>query len=341
MSEPVFSIIIPLFNREHLVHDTIHSLFLQTETNWEAVIVDDGSTDKSREVVKNYAASDRRIILLERPADRPKGPSSCRNIGFQSARGRFVYYLDSDDLLEKHFCENAAREFHKNSKLDFLGVQCIYFSGSVDELLKQSYPPQSHHDEIRTHYLEKSLWVQTESFCWRKSFLDRFPDHWPEDQRVGEDRVCYYRILTQPCFGTWETIPVQVYHRTGNPLDRRNDQLTPQVNRNPRLAAERVLTVRRLIEAFRNSNEMTAASETLLLSNALYALRGVLSYNHTDAAEECFRQLSAFAREINRPEFIRKAKWYMRLKCLFRFHRIPFVEKCYGLFRHFFGRERL
>ena len=225
MNKPRFSIIIPLFNREILVRDTIDSLLNQTDSDWEAILVDDGSTDRSREVVREYAQQDTRIRLFERAPDRTKGPSACRNIGFENARGQLVYYLDSDDLLEKHFCENAGRAFLEDPSLDFLGVQCVYFSGSVRDLVQKEYPVPTHDDCIRSYYLEKTLWVQSESFCWKKSFLERFPRHWPEDQRVGEDRVCYYRILTHPCKGAWGKGTVQVYHRTGKPRTE-NDQLT-------------------------------------------------------------------------------------------------------------------
>ena len=174
---PLFSIVIPLFNREKLVIDTINSLLAQTEKSWEAIFVDDGSTDRSREVVRKYAEQYTGITLLERPSERKKGPSACRNIGFHQARGEFIFYLDSDDLLEKHFCENASRAFRENPKLDFLGVQCVYFSTTVEELLRHTYPAEPHSDDIRTHYLEKSPRVQSESFCWRKTFLDRYPNH--------------------------------------------------------------------------------------------------------------------------------------------------------------------
>ena len=337
--KPVFSVIIPLFNREKLVVDTINSILAQTETNWEAIIVDDGSTDHSCEVVRKYAEHNPKIILLQRSDNRPKGPSACRNIGYEKARGDFIFYLDSDDLLEKHFFENAARTFKEDPKLDFLGVQCIYFSKSVEELLKHNYPIEFHDDDIRTHYLEKTLWVQTESFCWRKSFLDRYPIHWPEDQRVGEDRVCYYRILTQPCIGSWSRSRVQVYHRCGNSDGSQNDQLTPQVNRNPHFAAERVLTAKRLFDAFNNSQVFSSASEKLLLNNALNTLRGVLSYHHTNIAKDSFQQIVTFAQQINRPDYIRKAKYYMRFAWIFRLHRISFVEKSYQAIRRFLTRS--
>ena len=339
-SVPRFSIVIPLFNRELLIRDTLDSLLRQTLPDWEAIVVDDGSTDHSCETVREYSQSDPRIKLLHRTADRIKGPSACRNIGFENAQGQYVYYLDSDDLLERRFCENASKTFEKNPSIDFLGVQCIYFSGEVQKLFQTDFPLLFHDDDIRTHYLEKTLWLQTESFCWKKSFLDSFPRHWPEDQRVGEDRVCYYRILTRPCHGLWEQDAVQVYHRTGKTGAGQHNQLTSQINRNSALASERVLTAQRLIDAFRDSEALTSSSQTLLLDNTLYALRDLLSCNHIQAAKDCFRLLRTFAHESNRPEFIRKGTWYMRLRCLFRLYRIPLIEKSFMNVRRFLKGKR-
>ena len=96
----------------------------------------------------------------------------------------------------------------------------------------------------------------------------------------------------------------------------------------------------RLIDAFRDAEVLTPSAEKLLLENALSALRGVLSYHHTKVATDAFHQVLAFASQVNRPEYIRKAKFYMRFAWVFRFHRIPFVEKTYRIVRRVFTRVR-
>ena len=333
MPSPLISIIIPLFNREDLVRDTLDSLLVQTSSEWEAIVVDDGSTDKSREKVLEYIAHNPQIKLFCRPDNRRKGPSACRNFGFEHAAGEIVFYLDSDDLLEPHFCENAVRQFRNGPSLDFIGVQCVTFPGKVDAIPQKLVPPLPHSNEIRDHFLKKSLQIQTETFCWRKSFLDRYPRHWPEDQRVGEDRVCYYRMITAPCRGAWEEGQIQVFHRTGSASHGRYDQLTPRINRDPVLAAERVLTAERITEAFRRNGNLNPESVDLLLKNGLSCLRGVLSYNHRQAAQRIFQMTTALAEEFGRKEILRRARFYMLLRNVFRFHRIPAVEKTYAFFR--------
>ena len=69
----LISIIIPTYNRASVIEDTLNSLVLQTYTNWECLIVDDGSKDDSIKIIENYAIEDKRFKLLERPKNKPKG----------------------------------------------------------------------------------------------------------------------------------------------------------------------------------------------------------------------------------------------------------------------------
>lgn len=95
---PLVTVVIPSFNRYDLIQETIKSVQAQTISDWELLIVDDGSTDNTQEVVRRYAEEDPRIRLFERTYQ-PKGPSSCRNIGIAEARAPYCIFLDSDDLL--------------------------------------------------------------------------------------------------------------------------------------------------------------------------------------------------------------------------------------------------
>jgi glycosyltransferase involved in cell wall biosynthesis len=87
------SVIIPCYNRAHIVRETIDSLLAQTYRNFEALVIDDGSTDDTRQVVSSYA--DGRIRYFYRANG---GLSAARNSGLHAARGEFVAFLDSDDL---------------------------------------------------------------------------------------------------------------------------------------------------------------------------------------------------------------------------------------------------
>ena len=336
----MLTVITPIYNREVLIRDALDSLLRQTSPDWECLVVDDGSTDRSRETVAEYARLDPRIRLFSRPNDREKGPSACRNVGFENAVGDFVFYLDSDDLLEETFCEHVENQFREDAALDFIGVQCVKFLETVDALAGRSFEREPHSVPIRTHFLRRTLDVQSETFCWRKSFLDRFSRHWPEDQRVGEDRVFCYRLLTKECSGAWDAEKIQVLHRVKSLSHGKADQLTPRINIEPALAAERLLTADRLTEIFRLAGELHEENVSLFLDNYLACLRGLLSYRHDALAADCARHAAALAEEFHRTDDLRRIRRYRQMKSLFRFHRIPLVEKSYAAVKRFWKGGR-
>jgi glycosyltransferase involved in cell wall biosynthesis len=89
---PFFSIVIPTYNRARLLEETLASVFAQEETDYEVLVVDDGSTDDTLETLARYG--ERVRVLRQRNA----GPGAARNLGIQEARGEYVAFLDSDDL---------------------------------------------------------------------------------------------------------------------------------------------------------------------------------------------------------------------------------------------------
>ena len=90
-----FSVIICTYNRARLLPRALDSLLAQSESDWEAIIVDDGSTDDTHEVVKRYTSCCPNIRLFQRSVNR--GVAAARNIGVKLAAGRFITFLDSDD----------------------------------------------------------------------------------------------------------------------------------------------------------------------------------------------------------------------------------------------------
>lgn len=93
---PLVSIITPVYNAARWLPETLASVRAQTLTDWEQILVDDGSTDDSAAIVTAAASDDSRFHLLH--AQRNGGPSAARNLALDAARGRFIAFLDADDL---------------------------------------------------------------------------------------------------------------------------------------------------------------------------------------------------------------------------------------------------
>ena len=93
-NNPFFSIIIPTYNRENFLEKAINSIVDQTYYNWELIIIDDGSTDKTKELIDKFQIKDSRIIYLYQ---KNQERSAARNNGIKNSRGKYICFLDSDD----------------------------------------------------------------------------------------------------------------------------------------------------------------------------------------------------------------------------------------------------
>ncbi|MEQ3691062.1 MAG: glycosyltransferase family A protein [Flavobacterium sp.] len=126
------SIIIPTFNSSKHIKNTLDSVLSQTYSNWECILVDDGSEDLTETISKDYQEKDSRFQLFKRPEALPKGPSSARNYGVTQSKGEYLIFLDADDLLATTCLENRVAKFQKNQDCDFLVFQMKRFVNTPD-----------------------------------------------------------------------------------------------------------------------------------------------------------------------------------------------------------------
>ncbi|PZW39059.1 glycosyltransferase involved in cell wall biosynthesis [Mesonia algae] len=103
--EPLVSIIIPTYNRAHLIGETLDSIIAQTYENWECIVVDDGSKDGTDVVMQNYLEKDARIQYHLRPEEHLSGGNGARNYGYKLSKGEYVKWFDSDDLIHPESIE--------------------------------------------------------------------------------------------------------------------------------------------------------------------------------------------------------------------------------------------
>jgi teichuronic acid biosynthesis glycosyltransferase TuaG len=127
---PLISIVVPVYNTEKFVGATIESVQSQSCTNWELLLVDDFSKDKSVKVCKTYALKDPRIRILT--MDQNKGALEARNEGIRNAKGRFLCFLDSDDTYEPEKLKTQVEFMLKEEiPVSFTMYQRISESGNV------------------------------------------------------------------------------------------------------------------------------------------------------------------------------------------------------------------
>lgn len=114
MNQIKLSIIIPVFNGEKNISRCLDSLKNQTEKEFQLIIIDDGSTDNSWEIMQNYSSEFSNIKLIQTPN---RGVSSARNLGIAEAEGEYLTFLDCDDWIEKNTIENYYSDLENNDLL--------------------------------------------------------------------------------------------------------------------------------------------------------------------------------------------------------------------------------
>lgn len=192
MSAPKVSVIIPNYNRETLIGETISNLLSQTLPPHEIIVVDDGSTDRSVDVVRAFGSK----VKLTGQAN--QGPGAARNAGLKLATGDYIQFQDSDDLYSRNKIETQANLLERTgADIAFSPwVKLKISDRSVrleDCVLQQKMPPAK---------LSLCCWwlrgwsTVFQSLLFRRSFLDRV-GFYRTDLMVGEDGELFFRALTE------------------------------------------------------------------------------------------------------------------------------------------------
>jgi len=189
MKTPLVSIIIPTYNRANLIGDTLDSVLAQTYQNWECIVVDDGSTDNTKEVIENYTKKDARFQYHKRPNNLPKGANACRNYGFEISKGEYINWFDDDDIMLKNFLEVKISYFENGMDFNF----CSYTH--VDENLKIL----KNVNLIETNHLYKdyALWnfhIITHSVLFKRDFL-KGKKLFSYDIKRGQETELFLRLF--------------------------------------------------------------------------------------------------------------------------------------------------
>lgn len=192
-NHPKISVIIPLFNRSSLIPETLDSVRSQSYPHWEVIVVDDGSTDNSIEVVQQFARHDKRIRVFSRQRE-PKGAPTCRNIGVERACGEYVIFLDSDDLLAPYCLQRRLAFMQAHPQLDFAVFLMMDFKKQLGDCRTLWNVFNDENDLER--FLGKGMTWQTTGPIWRKSALVKV-GNWEEEAVSWQDWEFHVRALAK------------------------------------------------------------------------------------------------------------------------------------------------
>lgn len=184
---PKVSVIVPVYKAEQYLHNCIDSILNQTYTDFELILVDDGSPDKSGEICDKYAENDGRIRVIHK---KNGGVSSARNEGMHAAKGEYICFVDSDDSLNIYFlqkCLELAKSYGDEliicgyNKIENNKIQKNIFSDEKYDILQR--------DQVIMTLVEKVLICAPWGKLYRSDIIKDNEIKFPEDMSLGEDMV--------------------------------------------------------------------------------------------------------------------------------------------------------
>jgi glycosyltransferase involved in cell wall biosynthesis len=206
-----------MYNRADLVGETLDSVLAQTYQDWECIVVDDGSTDNSLQVVQEYCNRDQRIRLMSRPVEREKGAPTCRNIGVENTTGEYVYFLDSDDLLSPEFSQTIIEAIKNYPETEYAAFQFDAFLESPSKPTSRSRKFNPAKGTLFEQIMINHVHPTTQTFFWKRSLLERVPMLWREDFHLHCDDIDFIkRTICSSSNGVWINIPCLIHVRRSN-----------------------------------------------------------------------------------------------------------------------------
>ena len=193
MHNQLVSIIIPTYNRGHLISETLDSVLAQTYTNWECIVVDDGSTDNTDEILANFCKKDSRIHFYHRPKDRLPGGNAARNYGFELSKGEYVNWFDSDDLM---ISSKLEKQMNLIAQTNSLMSICNYevFEDNIDNVV-QHKKEKIQKENAFWEYLNGNLFIATITELKNKFFLQTNNLRFDEELMAAQEWEFNCRVL--------------------------------------------------------------------------------------------------------------------------------------------------
>ena len=191
---PFFSVIIPLYNKEKYIGETIASVLAQTYGGFEVIVVNDSSTDGSLGIVSKV--KDWRLSVFTKPNG---GVSAARNFGIGKANGQYVCFLDADDFWDARYLENLVSVIRRVPDAGFICGAYKSFKDGTPRTFKSiglADKPEDYVSEIdffRVSVERKHVIALTSSVCIRKAVLDSMGSLFPVGVSNGEDADLWVR----------------------------------------------------------------------------------------------------------------------------------------------------
>lgn len=181
---PLISVVMPAYNMESYIGDSMRSVINQTISDWELIIINDGSTDNTLAIIEPFVASDSRIKVI---TQENSGVSAARNHGLKVATGKYIAFLDADDLYDPRYLELMSEALEQGADM----ALCKYRELDGERILSES--PEEVNELVDNSLIQHLLTVRNThanmAFAYRLELLRKYDITFLEGCANGEDRM--------------------------------------------------------------------------------------------------------------------------------------------------------
>ena len=174
MHNPLVSIIIPTYNRAHILGETLDAVIAQTYQNWECIVVDDGSNDYTDELMEFYCQANSKLSYLKRRNEYLPGGCGARNCGVENANANWIIFLDSDDLLANSCLQRRVNFLNQHyfKRPDMLVFHTLAFTKEAgdSEIFWNIFKSESN-DALLLRFLHQDMPWHINGVLWEKDFF--------------------------------------------------------------------------------------------------------------------------------------------------------------------------
>ena len=209
---PLVGVVVPAWGVERYLDDCLASLVEQSHSRWEAVVVDDGSTDRTGEIADEWARRESRISVVHTPN---AGLGAARNVGVGHVRGDYLAFLDSDDLLQPTALATLVGSLEESGS-DFATASVLQWLSKIPSdldgpLVEPPWMRRLHHPPLRSARIEQRPELLGDVFAWNKLFRRAWWDAqglaWPEGTRYEDQPTTTRAFLA----GTFDVLGESTY----------------------------------------------------------------------------------------------------------------------------------
>ena len=217
MDIPQVSIIVPVYNKSKYIYQTLKSIKEQTFSDYEVIVVNDGSTDNSRDIILSFQKDDIRIKLFNIPNG---GVSNARNFGLSQARGEWIQFLDGDDMIVEDYLERILEEVKHDKRIELVFTDFSMINGS-NEIVNQI--GSGHKGIIAAEEIcdiffeiqEKNGFLGfISNKLFKRSLLQHFSPWFDSSIKLAEDLDFYSRLYTYVSYAYFSSYSSFFYLQT-------------------------------------------------------------------------------------------------------------------------------